>query len=193
MTVIFDDAGHAREAGNIRVFHYVTETGEYWTWSDEYIPVGVSIPGSSTLIDPGEDIVGHVWVFDGSAWVSKEDHRGETVYFIDNGASSVVAYIGAINDEVTTLAPTTAYDKWDGTQWVTDTDAQHAEDISTAVLKKEQLLAEATSEIGWLQYAVDNGIATDNEMALLDKWQLYRVHLKRVDVGNAPNIEWPHQ
>lgn len=191
MTVIFDNAGHATEAGIIRVFHYVTETGEYWTWSDEYIPVGVSIPGSSTLIDPGEDITGHVWVFDGSEWASKEDHRGETMYSTETGAESVVKYIGAIKDGYTTIAPVTPYDKWDGSQWVTDADAKHAADVSAAVRNKNALRSTADDEIAWLQDAVDEGIATDEEITLLAVWKNYRVQLMRIDTKLAPNIAWP--
>lgn len=190
MTVIFDDAGHATEAGNIRVFHYVAETGEYWTWSDEFIPVGVSIPGNSTLIDPGEDIAGHVWVFDGAAWVSKEDHRGETIYSTETGSEVIVKYIGEIKDGFTSSAPVTPYDKWDGTQWVTNADAKHAADVAAAAQKKSALRAIADDEIAWLQDAVDEG-ATDEETALLAAWKAYRVQLMRIKTDTAPDIEWP--
>lgn len=193
MTITFDDAGHAKEAGYVRVYHYVTETGEYWTWSDEFIPVGVSIPGSSTLIDPGEDITGHVWVFDGTAWVSKEDHRGETTYSTETGAEVIVKYIGEIKDGFTTTAPATPYDKWDGTLWVMDTDAKHAADATAAVQKKNALRAVADEEIAWLQDAVDAGIATDEETALLTAWKTYRVQLMRIKTDAAPDIEWPTQ
>lgn len=190
MTVIFDDAGHATVAGNIRVFHYVAETGEYWTWSEEFIPVGVSIPGNSTLIDPGDDVAGNVWVFDGSAWISKEDHRGEITYSTETGAEVIVKYIGAIKDGFTMTAPITPYDKWDGSQWVTDADAKHAADVAAAVQKKSALRTIANDEIAWLQDAVDEG-ATDEETALLAAWKDYRVQLMRIKTDTAPDIEWP--
>ncbi len=191
MTVVFDDAGHASTAGTIRVFHYVSSTGEYWGWSDEYIPVGVSLPGSSTTIDPGDDVDGHAWVFDGSFWVSKEDHRDEIVYSTETGSEVIVKYIGEIKDGFTTDAPVTPYDKWDGTQWVTDTDAQHAADVAVAVQKKNSLRSAADVEISWLQDAVDAGIATDEETALLAAWKTYRVQLMRIKTDTAPDIEWP--
>ena len=191
MAVVFDENGHASVAGNVRVYHYVTETGEYWTWSDEFIPVGVSIPGNSTLIDPGEDIAGHVWVFDGSDWVSKEDHRGEIVYSTDTRNPVKVVYLGTIHAGFTIVAPATPYDKWDGTQWVTDSDAQHSADVSAAVQKKNILRTVADEDIAWLQDAVDAGIATDEETALLASWKTYRVQLMRIDTSKAPDIEWP--
>lgn len=191
MTVVFDDTGHASTAGTIRVFHYISSTGEYRGWSDEYIPVGVSLPGSSTTIDPGEDIAGHAWVFDGSSWGSKEDHRDETVYSTTDGESSIVDYIGAIRDGFTTLSPATPFDKWDGEKWVTDTDAAQAAAVTAAAQKKNSLRNTADSEIAWLQDAVDAGIATDEETTLLAEWKNYRVLLMRIDVTKAPEIEWP--
>ena len=70
-------------------------------------------------------------------------------------------------------------------------------------LSQEQLVAQAgqqrsflrkaaDSEITWLQDAVDAGIATDEEAALLASWKNYRVLLMRVDVTKAPDIEWPN-
>lgn len=193
MTITFDDAGHAKEAGTVRVYHYVTETGEYWTWSDEFIPVGVSIPGSSTLIDPGEDIAGHVWVFDGSDWVSKEDHRNETVYSTDDGTPTVVKHIGAIRDGFTTLAAATPYDKWNGSAWVTDTDAQHAADVAAAEQTKQNLLAAAHSTISIWQTELQLGIISDADEAKLKEWMLYIKAVKAVDASNASDTQWPMQ
>lgn len=188
MTVIFDDAGHAIVAGNIRVFHYVAETGEYWTWSDEFIPVGVSIPGNSTLIDPGEDIAGHVWVFDGAKWLNEEDHRGDIVYSIETGSESVIETIGSVSDKFTVVPPTTPFDTWSDGGWVTDSDAQNKANTDYNVQKRNLLRLDADTEITWRQYAVDKGIATEGEVAQLDAWKIYCVKLMRVDTSKP---EWP--
>lgn len=63
--------------------------------------------------------------------------------------------------------------------------------VSTAVEKKKSLRVVADSEIIWLQDAVDAGIATDEETALLAAWKKYRVLLMRVDTTKAPDIDWP--
>lgn len=57
--------------------------------------------------------------------------------------------------------------------------------------KKLQLRAAADAEISWRQDAVDSGIATDEETALLAAWKNYRVLMMRVDTSKAPDIEWP--
>lgn len=63
--------------------------------------------------------------------------------------------------------------------------------IAEANSKKNQLRSIADEEIAWLQDAVDAGIATDEETALLTAWKTYRVQLMRIDVSKAPDIEWP--
>lgn len=183
--------GHATEAGVIRVYHYVSETGEYWTWSDEFIPVGVSIPGNATLIDPGEDVAGRAWVFDGTAWASHEDHREKTVYSTDTGMAEVVDYIGAIRAGFTTLSPATPFDKWSGDSWVFDQAAQHAFNVAQATQQKNTLRAVADTQIAWLQDAADLDIATAEEIAQLKLWKAYRVALNRIDVNLSPDIVWP--
>ncbi|EGJ7432493.1 tail fiber assembly protein [Escherichia coli] len=59
--------------------------------------------------------------------------------------------------------------------------------------KKTNLMAAAQVAIYPLQDAVDLGIATDEESAMLLAWKKYRVLLMRVDTSKAPDIEWPPQ
>ena len=63
--------------------------------------------------------------------------------------------------------------------------------IAQAVSRKNQLRSVADDEIAWLQDAVDAGIGTDEETALLAAWKTYRVQLMRVKTDAAPDIEWP--
>ena len=66
----------------------------------------------------------------------------------------------------------------------------YEQQIASAAQKKNSLRTAADSEIAWLQDAVDAGIATDEETALLASWKNYRVLLMRVDTSKAPDIEW---
>ncbi|MCN9535644.1 MAG: hypothetical protein E6661_04155 [Enterobacter sp.] len=68
MAVIFDKNGLATQAGDIRCFYYDAVTGEYNGWSDEHIYVGVSMPGNSTSVNPGDEQAGFVAVFNGTVW-----------------------------------------------------------------------------------------------------------------------------
>ncbi|WP_048608965.1 tail fiber assembly protein, partial [Providencia rettgeri] len=63
--------------------------------------------------------------------------------------------------------------------------------IAEAEQQKQSLLAEANNTISPLQYAVDLGMATDEEKAQLTTWKTYLVYLNRIDTSTAPDIEWP--
>ncbi|WP_436858602.1 tail fiber assembly protein [Citrobacter tructae] len=188
MKPVFDENGLAVEPGDIRCFYYDPETGEYTGWSDEYIHPGVSMPGDSTDIDPGDSVAGKVAVFTGTGWLLEEDHRGDTVYSVENKQESVVDYIGPVRDGFVAVAPTSPFDKWDGQKWVVDAEAQHAADMAEVEQKKAFLLAEANIAILPLQDAFELDMATDAEKALLLEWKKYRVLLMRVDTARPV---WP--
>ncbi|WP_112203846.1 tail fiber assembly protein [Kluyvera cryocrescens] len=190
MKPVFEN-GLATSPGDLRCFYYDADTGEYKGWSDENINIGVSMPGHSTDIDPGAEQAGIVAVFNGTAWQLQADHRGKTVYSTADGRASIVGYIGEIKTGFTELPPSTPYDVWNGAGWATDTDTQHTADVATAAQKKSALRGAADNEIDWLQDAVDAGIATDEETALLTNWKAYRVQLMRIKTDTAPDIEWP--
>ncbi|WP_272530057.1 tail fiber assembly protein [Providencia sp. PROV205] len=65
--------------------------------------------------------------------------------------------------------------------------------IAEAEQQKQSLLAEANNAIAPLQDAVDLDMATEEEMAALQKWKTYRVLLNRVDTSLAPDIDWPEK
>ncbi|MES3478726.1 tail fiber assembly protein [Citrobacter freundii] len=188
MKPVFDEDGLAIEAGEIRCFYYDSLTLEYTGWSDEFINIGVSMPGNSTDIDPGDEIAGKVAVFTGGVWKLEEDHRGESVWSTNDGRAVIIDYIGEIKPDFTTMSPSTPFDKWDSGKWVTDVDAQSNAAITDAEREKLRLKAVADDEISWRQDAVDTGIATAEETAALSEWKKYRVMLMRVDTAKPV---WP--
>ena len=191
MKPVFDENGMATEPGEIRCYYYDAATSEYIGWSDEYINFGVSMPGHSTDIEPGNDETGYVSVFTGSGWGKEEDHRGNTVYSTEDGEASKVDYIGPIKDGYTSTAPSTPYDKWDGEKWVTDQDAQHAADVEAAAQHKAVLLAEAKETISFWQTELQLGIISDEDKASLIAWMNYIKAVQEVDTSKALDITWP--
>ncbi|MFS9420901.1 tail fiber assembly protein, partial [Citrobacter sp. C411] len=160
-------------------------------WSDEYINAGVSMPGNSTDIDPGEMVAGKVFLFTGTGWRQDEDHRGETVYATADTSSSTVDYIGPVRKGYTTVAPSGPYQKWDGKKWVTDTDAQHAADVEAADQKKAALLAEAQEKISLWQTELQLGSISNEDKESLIAWVQYIKAVQAVDTSKAPDIIWP--
>ncbi len=65
--------------------------------------------------------------------------------------------------------------------------------IKEADFEKHLLLSNANNYIAPLQDAIDLNIATDAEKQKLTEWKKYRVLLSRVDVNQAPDVEWPEQ
>ena len=185
----------ANKAGYITVYNYDSETREYISSSVEYLPIGVGIPASSCTDAPPKNKEGFAICrnADLSDWMYVADHRGNIVYDTMTGKSSVVSALGDYADGVTALPPTTAYDKWNGSEWVTDQDLQQAAVVAAAERQKTQLRNAADSEIAWRQGAVDGGIATTEEIDSLSEWIKYRVLVMRVKTSDAPNIDWPPQ
>lgn len=193
MKPVFDENGLAVEAGTLRVFYFEPVTREFMGWSDEYIHTGVSMPGSSTAIDPGEGAEGEVFIFSGSGWVSTEDHRGETAYDIDNGDPVVIDYIGSIREGFTPDAPLTPFDEWIDGEWVADAEAQHAFDVEAAESRKDLLITEANAYMNNKQWPGKAAIGRlkGDELVQYGNWLDYLDALEAVDTSTAPDIAWP--
>ncbi|MDN4268250.1 tail fiber assembly protein [Citrobacter freundii] len=129
--------------------------------------------------------------FESEKWSLVEDHRGKAVYDIHTGEAITINQLGALPDDVVSVAPEGHFVKWDGKKWVHDADAEKTAHITQATQQKESLLVLAASKIAPLQDAVDIGIATEAEAALLLAWKKYRVLLNRINPNDAPDIDWP--
>ncbi len=177
----------------ITIFNLSSDTNEFIGKGDGYIPAHTGLPAYCTDIAPPAASDGFVAVFnyESEKWSLVEDHRGKTVYDINTGKAITISQLGKLPDDVVSIAPEGHFVKWDGKKWVHDTDAEKTAQITQATQQKESLLTLATSKIGPLQDAVDLGIATDAETALLQAWKKYRVLINRVQPEDAPDINWP--
>ncbi|EFC9641158.1 TPA: tail fiber assembly protein [Escherichia coli] len=128
---------------------------------------------------------------DEASWHLVEDHRGKTVYDVASGDALFISELGSLPENVTWLSPEGEYQKWNGTAWVKDTEAEKLFRIREAEETKNSLMQVASEHIAPLQDAVDLEIATEEETLLLEAWKKYRVLLNRVDTSTAPDIEWP--
>lgn len=191
MAALFDKNGNATETHIATVSSFDPVTGEFKATYDVRILAGTGIPGSSTLTLAPSAENGHAVCWNGETWTQVPNLRGTTAYEKATGAPVAVKNLGPLPDNLTTAAPATPYDKWNGDAWVTDTDAQSAAEITLAEQQRAALLAVANVEISWRQDAVDADIATEQEASELAEWKKYRVLLMRVDTSNAPDIEWP--
>ncbi|WP_333617444.1 tail fiber assembly protein [Mixta calida] len=65
--------------------------------------------------------------------------------------------------------------------------------VAEAETLKQSLANLADTKIAPLQYAVELGIATNEEAEKYNQWRTYRVLLNRTDAATAPDIDWPTQ
>lgn len=190
MKPVFGEDGHAAEAGTIRAYYFDYATGEYTGWSDEFINIGVSMPGCSTDLAPGEEVAGFAQVFTGQRWEAQEDHREKTVYSTSDRKSSVVDYIGCIREGFTLVAPSTHFDKWVDGKWVTDASEQNEAITVSNTQQKVALIIEASNYIAPMVDARDGGYIDDADVAVLAAWQKYRYALTKVDPAKPV---WPER
>lgn len=185
----------ATVAGDVTVFNYDGVTREYLSSSVEYLAIGVGLPANSCTDAPGEskDDFAICRTADLTAWEYVADHRGETVYSTETGEAVAITVPGDYPEGTTTQAPVTEYDTWNGSEWVTDTEAQHMADVEAAEQQKAALLAEAQATISLWQTELQLGIISDEDKASLIAWMNYIKAVQAVDTSAAPDINWPEK
>ncbi|EQA9293274.1 tail fiber assembly protein [Escherichia coli] len=191
--ITLDENGFATEAGFITVYSYSGETREFISSSVEYLPFGVGVPGNSCIDAPGSKKDGFAIRrnADSTGWEYVADHRGETIYSTTTGKPVTVSQLGEYPEGTTTKAPSTQYDKWDGVEWVTDSDEQHAANVAAAEQQKVNLLNAANSKISLWQTELQLGIISDDDKATLIAWIGYIKAVQAVDTSTAPDVIWP--
>ena len=175
------------------VVYNVDAKGEFLQATYQYLPIGVGLPANAYLEAPQSVKDNQAIIHDGQQWIYPKDLRGTKIYSIETGAETILQEVGEIPDGFTELKPTSEFDSWDGKKWQFDKNKQHQYEVNQASIKKNQFLAEAASQLSYLQDAIDSQIASEQETQLLVEWKKYRVLVNRIDIEQAPNIEWPNQ
>ncbi|EKH4535287.1 tail fiber assembly protein [Escherichia coli] len=183
----------SEQSRTIKIYNLLTGTNEFIGEGDAHIPPHTGLPANSTDIAPPDIPAGFVAVFnsDEASWHLVEDHRGKTVYDVASGDSLFISELGPLPENVTWLSPYGESQKWNGTSWVKDAEAEKLFRIREAEETKNSLMQVASEHIAPLQDAVDLDIATEEEASLLAAWKTYRVLLNRVNTAVAAEVEWP--
>lgn len=185
--------GIATAAGWLTVYSVEPHQREFQSVTMEYLAAGVGLPafGYADKPDLPGDGFALVRSADEKQWETIADYRGLTAYSTETGQPEIIAFLGELPDTLTLLAPVTPYDKWDGTAWVTDTEAQHADEVAAAERQKQALLTEAQQQIAGWQTELQLGIISDEDKASLIIWMNYIKAVQAVDTSKAPDITWP--
>ena len=191
-SAVLDNSGLTISAG-WAIIYSVDAKGEFLQATYQYLPIGVGLPANAYLDAPKNVKDNQAIIHDGQQWTYPKDLRGTKIYSTETSAEMTMQEVGEIPDGYTDLKPASEFDSWDGKKWQLDKNKQHQYEVNQASVKKNQLLTEATTQISYLQDAVDTEIASEQETQLLAEWKKYRVLLNRVDVNKAPDIDWPKQ
>ena len=191
-SAVLDNSGLTISAGWVVVYN-VDSKGEFLQATYQYLPIGVGLPANAYLEAPQSVKDNQAIIHDGQQWTYPKDLRGTKIYSIETGGETILQEVGEIPDGFTELKPTSEFDSWDGKKWQFDKNKQHQYEVNQASIKKNQLLEKAASQLSYLQDAVDSQIASEQETQLLVEWKKYRVLVNRIDIEQAPNIEWPNQ
>ncbi|KAA1194869.1 tail fiber assembly protein [Photorhabdus heterorhabditis] len=193
-TAILGKNGLATQAGWIKVYHSNQITREFTNSDIEYLMLGVSVSAGAYPDAPELPQSHDVAVRrseDKRCWEIVPDYRGKVAYDTLTRAAIEITEIGELPNTLTFKKPPTDFDKWDGKDWVVDKDLLKSHQINEAKQQQATLLQQANDTIELIQDSVDLEIATDADKEALLEWRKYRVLLTRVDVNQAPNVEWP--
>ncbi|MBS9435474.1 tail fiber assembly protein [Photorhabdus hainanensis] len=193
-TAVLGKDGLAIQAGWIKVYHSNQITREFTNSDIEYVMLGVSLsagayPDAPKLPSSAEEAVCRS--VDGKCWEILPDYRGKTAYNTQTRLPQEITDLGELPEILTFKQPITHFDRWDGSKWVIDKVAIKDSEIEQAEQLRSTLCTQANETIKLLQYAVDTGLASEEEQTLLLEWKKYLVLLNRVDTSLAPDIKWP--
>ena len=189
----FNKEGFVIVEGWALIYNTDNRTGEFINATYEYVAEGIGLPDHVCLDAPKSVKDGKAIIRDGDKWSYPSDHRGKKIYSTVTGAELTITEIGDIPSDYTLLKPSSEFDNWDGENWVLNAEKQHQHEIDVATSLKKHLLSEVHEQIEYLQDAIDADIATDDEKSLFASLKKYRVLLNRIDVQQAPNIDWPEK
>ena len=191
-SAVLDNNGLTISAGWAVVYN-VDAKGEFLQATYQYLPTGVGLPANAYLDAPKNVKDNQAIIHNGQQWTYPKDLRGTIIYSTETGVETTMQEVGEIPEGYTTSKPTSEFDSWDGKKWQLDVSKQHQYEVNQASAKKNQFIADATAQISYLQDAVESEIASEQETQLLAEWKKYRVLVNRIDIEQAPNIDWPSQ
>lgn len=191
--VTLDKNGLAKSAGTLTVYNYDAVSGEFTGSNDEYLAQGVGLPANACITAPPAAEAGSVALYLNGRWQVIADHRGERIYSVNDGSAVIISEPGDYPADTTPFKPATAWDKWDGEKWVTDSAEKKAADVKEANERQAELIAEANSITQAWQTQLRLEMITESDKASLMEWMKYVQAVQAVSTQHAPDVTWPEK
>lgn len=189
--VTLDKNGLAKSAGTLTIYNFDAISGEFTGSNDEYLAQGVGLPANACITAPPVIEAGLVAIYQDGTWTAVADHRGKKVYSVTDGSAVMINAPGDYPADTTPLKPATAWDKWDGEKWVTDSAKEKAAAVKEASERQALLIAEANSITQAWQTQLRLDMITDKDKASLVSWMKYIQAIQNIDISIAPDVSWP--
>lgn len=192
-TPTFDKSGIARSSGYIKVYGVDPSTREYIGARYDYVVATTGIAAGCYLDSPKQPPIGFALRRneDGTEWEFVPDNRGKVSYNKSDRSQKIIDYIGDVESDYTLVPPKTPYDEWVDGCWQTNLVKQQEFYVQEATQKRLNLMDIAEKHINHIKSAMAANDATPEEEESLPAWEAYNRALSRLDLSNAPNIEWP--
>lgn len=190
----FDENGLAVIPGWAKIYRAHPYTREYIGAAMDNVPYGGSVVGDAYLDEPEIPTVPNMAIVrapDGQSWLHVPDYRGSVAYDKETKQQTEITELGQLPDNLTLDAPKTPFDKWNGKKWVTDKSEQQAYEVAVAESQKQSLLTEAEQEIAMLERKIRLNMATDEDKAKLNEWEIFSVKVADTDTSAGAVTEWP--
>ncbi|MEY0267249.1 tail fiber assembly protein [Morganella morganii] len=190
----FDENGLAVVPGWAKIYRCHPKTREFLGAAMDNVPSGASVVADAYLDAPEIPLTPDLAIVrapGGKSWIHVPDYRGSVAYDKETKQQTELTEIGELPDNLTTEAPKTPFDKWNGKKWVTNKIEQQAYNITVAESQKQSLLVEAEQEIAILERKVRLNMATDTDREKLTEWEIFSIKVSDTDTSTAPDIIWP--
>lgn len=190
----FDENGLAVIPGWAKIYRAHPYTREYIGAAMDNVPYGGSVVGDAYLDEPEIPTATNMAIVrapDGQSWLHVPDYRGSVAYDKETKQQTEITKLGELPDNLTLDVPETPFDKWNGKKWVTDKSEQQAYEVAVAESQKQLLLAEAEQEIAMLERKIRLNMATDEDKAKLNEWEIFSVKVADTDTSAGAVTEWP--
>ncbi|HHQ4805126.1 TPA: tail fiber assembly protein [Aeromonas veronii] len=191
--VIWDKDGWAAHDGWAFAHRVDVKTGELTTSDDIWVSMGCGLPAGVYLDEPPAKEDGKAIIRSNSDWTLVDDLRGQTAYNTATGQPIEITDIGPLTEGLTLVAPSSQFDRWNGSAWARDEQEEAAAKLTAAEHEQQQRIIVASQQIAILTPAVDGGYAKPAHTQLLADWQRYRYELTQVpeQTGWPETPQWP--
>lgn len=126
----------------LRVFNFDQVTGEFIGESDCYVAANTGLPVGCVLDAVPQALEGKARVWTGKVWKRVDDYRGLTIWSTETRLPVTYDVLGKLPATLTTLEPSSEFDRWTGKEWAPDVKAAKEAQITAIKNHRDTVTAD---------------------------------------------------